>query len=145
MKKITILLFCFAIFLSCKSVCAQSTTVHISDVNPVTDIDSAMSSSNKVRLSINFKVDNPEQADSVFVKFGTTASGAEIFTETGIFKKTGTDYFVKIQGPSYQIINGEASCKVKITKLQYTSATYLSLVVKDKEGAFTNQLSIRIN
>lgn len=145
MKKINILLFCSIALLWVKSVSAQSTLVHISDLNPVTDIDSIESLNNKVRFVINFKIDNPAQADSVFVKFGTSAQGSEILTNAGNVKKIGGNYFVKIQAASYQVINTEVSCKVKITKAQYALATYVSIIVKDKSGLYSNELSIRIN
>ncbi|MGQ0829854.1 MAG: hypothetical protein ACT4ON_15815 [Bacteroidota bacterium] len=143
-KKLNYLLLFLFILINCNIGFSQS-SVHISDLNPGVEIDSTMSVTGEIRLFINFKIDDVSQADSVFFMFGTTKGGSEIFKENGKFQKTGSNHFVKTQGSDYQIINTEASCKVNIGETQYNSSPYLSMVVKDKSGLYTNTLHIRIN
>ncbi len=145
MKKITILLFSTLLFLLTKSVNAQVDTVHLSDINPVVEMDSSLSANGNIKLAINFKLDNSAQADSVFFMFGSVLNGAEIATEPGMFKKIGSSYYVSVQGTNYRIENGEASCKLIVPETQFVSSAFLSLIVKTKSGRLTNILSIRIN
>lgn len=145
MKKITALLFCISSFFVSKNMNAQSDTIHISDINPVVEMDSTLSAGGNIKLIVNFKLDNSAQADSVFFMFGSEPNGAQTTTEFGMFKKIGSSYYVNTQGMNYRIENGEASCKLIITESQYVSSAYLSLIVKNKSGMMTNRLSIRIN
>jgi hypothetical protein len=155
MKKILAgVLVCFAVILSCETLVAQNAQnaavaqksgLRISDINPVTDIDSAMSSAGKIRLTVNFKMNDPSLADSVFFMFGNTSGGHEIAIENGKFQKSGKNISVKTQGGDFALMNKEASCKVKVSKEAYNSSKYLSIVVKDNSGQYTNVLSIRIN
>lgn len=141
-------LFFFALVIFHKPATAQNqqkSPIRISDLSPGTEIDSIVSQENKIRLFVSFKIDNPTNADSVFFMFGTSKKGKEITVETGKFIKNGSVYSVKTQGPAYEIINSEAICKVKVTKKQFNSSKFLSLVVKDKSGLYTNVLNIRIN
>ncbi|MBA3705300.1 MAG: hypothetical protein H0W84_05215 [Bacteroidetes bacterium] len=147
MKKIVMyfLFYSFIIF-SCINANAQSNSVvRIYDLNPGTETDSTTSQAKKVKMFVNFKIVNVDKADSVFFLFGNTPGGSETTKELGQFNKLGSDYVVKTQGPSYPIINNEASCRVKISMSDYYNSSYLSLVVKDKSGLFTNVLNIRIN
>jgi hypothetical protein len=130
-----------------KSGLAQTTlsSIKIYDLNPGVEVDSTVSKENKERLFVNFKLSDVTTADSVFFRFGTTQGSSDVVTETGNFKKSGSDYAVKTQGPSYPIVNLEASCRIKITKNQLKQATFLSMVVKDKSGLYTNVLSIRLH
>jgi hypothetical protein len=147
MKKIaSFLLLLSAIIFSQKSAVAQQlSALRIFDLNPGIEMDSTVSQEGKSRLYVNFKLSDVSLADSVFFRFGTTRGGAEVVTETGEFKKAGSVYSVKTQGPSYVITNSEASCRIKITKKQLKDCTFLSMVVKDKSGLYTNVLYTRIN
>lgn len=118
--------------------------IHITDLNPGLQPDAAVSQEEKVKYFVNFKIEDASQADSVFFYFGTTAGGAEVVKEAGNFQKNGTAYSVKTQGPSYPIINTEVSCRIKITKKQFENAKFLSVVVKDKTGLYSNVLKMRI-
>ena len=122
----------------------KGSSIRIKDLNPGEEVDSTTSKENKAKYFVNFKIDDPSQADSVFFRFGTTKGGAEVLTETGTFKKDGNSYSVKTQGPSYPVKNTEISCRIKITKKQYRDAEFLSLVVKDKAGLYTNVLTMRL-
>lgn len=149
MKKImnyVLLLSAFIIFQ--KNAAAQKqqlSALKIYDLNPGIETDSTVSKEGKSRLYVNFKLSDASLADSVFFRFGTTKEGEDVVIETGNFTKSGSDYSVKTQGPSYVIRNAEVSCRIKITKKQLKDCRFLSMVVKDKSGLYTNVLSMRIN
>lgn len=118
----------------------------IYDLSPGMEaIDSTTSKEGKSKLYVNFKLDDPSIADSVFFWFGTAKNMKDVVMETGKFEKKGSVYSVKTQGPSYPVINSEVSCRIKITKKQFKDSSYLSMIVKDKNGLFTDVLTIRIN
>jgi hypothetical protein len=148
MKKLInclLLLSVFVIFQ--KNAIAQTklSELKIFDLNPGIEIDSATSKEGKSRLFVCFKMSDVTLADSVFFKFGRAKEGADVIIENGEFKKSGAEYSVKTQGPSYVIRNSEASCRIKISKKQLKDCKFLTLVVKDKSGLYTNILSVRIN
>jgi hypothetical protein len=150
MKKLACyLLLLSAVVIFQKNAIAQAklSALKIFDLNQGVEVelDSTVSKEGKSRLFVNFKLSDVSLADSVFFKFGTTKEGAEVTTETGEFKKSGSVYSVKTQGPSYVITNSEAACRIKITKKQLRDCKFLSLVVKDKTGLYTNVLNTRIN
>lgn len=148
MKKIVgYLLLIAALIIFQKNAGAQTklSELKIFDLNPGVETDSTVSKEGKSRLFVNFKLSDVSLADSVFFMFGATKEGKEVVTETGQFTKSGSLYSVKTQGPSYTIVNSEASCRIKVTKKQLKDCRFLSLVVKDKSGLYTNVLNIRIN
>lgn len=148
MKKIVKALLLLSSFLFFqKSVHAQTmeSPLKIYDLNPGVENDSSVSSEGKFRLYVNFKLSDPSLADSVFFSFGTTEGSKDVVTETGNFSKKGSVYSLKVQGPSYEVINTEVSCRLKIKKKELSDCKYLTLVAKDKSGLYTNALTLRIN
>jgi hypothetical protein len=148
MKKIVKCLLLFSVFILFQnSAFAQKllSGLKIYDLNPGVQLDSAVSKEGKSKLFVNFKLSDPSIADSVFFYFGTTKGGTEVVTETGKFTKSGSVYSVKTQGPAYDVINMEVSCRIKITKKQLKDCKFLSMVAKDKSGLYSNVLSMRIN
>jgi hypothetical protein len=146
-KSFSYLLLFFALISFQKNAAGQTqlSALKIFDLNPGVETDSTVSKEGKSRLYVNFKLSDVSLADSVFFRFGTTKEGTDVVIETGEFKKSGAVYSVKTQGPSYAIVNSEASCRIKITKKQLMDCKFLSMVVKDKSGLYTNVLNMRIN
>lgn len=132
-------------FLNTVNMEAQTSLVHIYDLTPGSYIDSLAAYPEMVQLNVNFKIENTNQADSVFFMLGTTPNTANIANVTGKFRLVNGSSFVEINANQYPVINDEASCQVILSKSQLDLSKYLSMFVKDLQGNISNSLNIRIN
>lgn len=145
MKLIKYIFLFFTGFLNMVIVEAQTSLVHIYDLTPGSYIDTLAAHPEMVQLNVNFKIENTNQADSVFFMLGTTPNTADIANATGKFRLVNGSYFVEISTNQYPVINDETSCQVILSQSQLDLSKYLSMFVKDLQGNISNSLNIRIN
>ena len=142
MKKYYIIFFTgFLFFAKAK---AQS-TVHVYDLNPGTYTDSLLDNSNMIRLNVNYKIQNVDQADSVYFMMGSTVSASDVGIVTGKMILTSDGYAVTIGTDQYPVTNLETTNSLTLAIAQFKLSKYISVKVKDVTGSLSNTISIRIN
>lgn len=145
MKLIKYIFLFFTGFLGMESLEAQTSLVHIYDLAPDSYIDTLAGHPEIVELNVSFKIENTNQADSVFFMLGTNPNTADIANATGKFRLINGSYFVEISTNQYPVLNDETSCQLILSESQLDLSNYLSMFVKDLQGNISNSLNIRIN
>lgn len=145
MKLIKYIFLFFTGYISTLSLEAQTSLVHIYDLAPGSYIDTLAAHPQMVQLNVSFKIENSNQADSVFFMLGTSPNTGDITTATGKFRLVNGSYFLEISMNQYPVINDETSCQLILSASQLDLSKYLSMFVKDLQGNISNNLNIRIN
>jgi len=143
MKKRT-LLFVFVSLLFLGNVFSQ-TDVQILDivVNPVFEYDTVTEQpivTENEQLNIMFKINSAENAEKVYLLFGTEQDSGNVISVTADIIEEGGLYYVVYNGEQQQINGYTAQMTVELTPEQNQLYNYISLLVKDNEEQESNKL-----
>lgn len=144
MKKI-ILLFFLALAGMMQSNALKAQTVTLYDLNPRIISDSSLASENAVRLYVSVKIQNVEQADSIYFMLGSVANGSDVRIIKGKVLSAGTYFYVAVGPDQFPITNSELDDPLLLPMTQFQASNYISVQMKDVTGTLSNIVSLRIN
>ncbi|MCW3084170.1 MAG: hypothetical protein JWP12_1536 [Bacteroidetes bacterium] len=144
MKKI-FLLFFLALAGMIQSNALKAQTVTLYDLNPRIYSDSSLVNESMLRLNISVKMQNVEQADSVFFMLGSVANASDAGMIKGKILSTGTYFYASVGPDQFPVTNNELNASILLALAQFQATRFISMRVKDVTGNVSNIVSLRIN
>jgi len=138
------LLFVFISLLFLGNVFSQ-TDVQILDivVNPVFEYDTVTEQpivTENEQLNIMFKINSAENADKVYVLFGTEQNTGDVLSLEADIVQENSTYYVVFNGIQEQIVGYTAQLFLELTPAQKDAYNFISLYVKDNQAEVSNRL-----
>jgi hypothetical protein len=136
------ILFCINIITACAF---SQTDVQILDivVNPVFEYDTVTEQpivTENEQLNIMFKINSAENADKVFVLFGTEQNTGDVLSLEADIVQENSMYYVVFNGIQEQIVGYTAQLFLELTPAQKDAYNFISLYVKDNQAEMSNRL-----
>ncbi|MDD3859633.1 MAG: hypothetical protein PHW83_05490 [Bacteroidales bacterium] len=142
MKRKLKLLFCISLF---TTYAFSQTDVQILDivVNPVFEYDTVTEQpivTENEQLNIMFKINSAENADKVYVLFGTAQDTGDVLSLEADIIQENSMYYVVFNGIQEQIVGYTAQLFLELTPAQKDAYNFISLYVKDNQAEVSNRL-----
>jgi hypothetical protein len=116
------------------------TNINLLDLSimPIISVDNAEQDS--IELMVNFKINKPENAAKVHFWMGTAKDSSDILSVTPVFNTTSGKSKLTYNSISTEVVNYQASFKVKLLAREYSSLVKATLFVETKTGQLTSRL-----
>jgi len=142
MKNKLCILFCISFITACAF---SQTDVQILDivVNPVFEYDTVTEQpivTENEQLNIMFKINSAENADKVYVLFGTEQNTGDVLSLEADIVQENSTYYVVFNGIQEQIVGYTAQLFLELTPAQKDAYNFISLYVKDNQAEVSNRL-----
>jgi hypothetical protein len=136
------ILFCISFITACAF---SQTDVQILDivVNPVFKYDTITEQpivTENEQLNIMFKINSAENADKVYVLFGTEQNTGDVLSLEADIVQENSTYYVVFNEIQEQIVGYTAQLFLELTPAQKDAYNFISLFVKDDQAQESNRL-----
>ena len=92
------------------------------------------------QLNIMFKINSAENADKVFVLFGTEQNTGDVLSLEADIVQENSTYYVVFNEIQEEIVGYTAQLFLELTPAQKDAYNYISLYVKDNQAEESNRL-----
>jgi len=136
------ILFCMSLITACAF---SQSEVQLLDilVHPTFEYDTITNQpvvTDNEQLNIMFKINSAENADKVYVLFGTEQNTGDVLNLEADIVQENSMYYVVFNGIQEQIVGYTAQLFVELTPAQKDAYNYISLYVKDNQAEVSNRL-----